>query len=143
MVELEREKLFGNDLRLCDRTSGLDVVPQARQDLDLVRGNDNIAQALTLRLRVRQGELAPLGWPRYGSRLHELIGEANTPRTHARLMAYARTAIEADPRVAEVEAVQTYLLPGERDAVRLQLEIRLIDRANLLNLVYDLNLEAS
>ena len=141
-MSIERQALFGSDLRLGDRNLGLDLVSDARRDLDLATGNDNIVQALTLRLRVRQGELAPLGWPRYGSRLHELIGEPNTTRTHARAMAYARTAIEADARVAKIEAVQTHTISGERQVVRLLMDIRLIDRPHPLNLVHDLNLEA-
>src|SRR5215208_7633236 len=97
--------------------------------------------ALTLRLRVRRGELAPLGWPTYGSRLHELIGEPNINRVHVRLMAYARSAIEEDPRVAEVSEVSARVLPGERDMVRLTMDIRLIDQPNPLNMVFDFDLE--
>jgi phage baseplate assembly protein W len=136
----ERQRLFGDDLGLYGRGEGYDLRADGAGDLGLARGNENIVQALTLRLRVRRGELAPLGWPAYGSRLHELIGEPNTNRTHVRLMAYARSAIEEDPRVAEVSEVTA--LRGERDSVRLTMEIRLIDRPSLLNMVFDFDLEA-
>lgn len=143
-----REKLFGNDLLLRDYAEGLDLGQTgtgfAGGDLALARGNDNIVQALTMRLRVRKGELAPLGWPDYGSRLHELIGEPNLARTHFKLQAFARQAIEADPRVLEVVEVRTATLPGERDTVRLMAEIKLIESQsplNLVNLVFDLALE--
>ena len=89
-----------------------------------------------------QAKEAPLGWPDYGSRLHELIGELNVPRTHLKLQAFARQAVEADPRVARVEDVRTAVLPGERDTVRLLLEVRLIDTPTPLNLVFDFPLEA-
>jgi phage baseplate assembly protein W len=140
-----RERLFGNDLLLREYAEGLDL-SQLQQsgpggDLALARGNTNIIQALTLRLRVRKGELAPLGWPDYGSRLHELIGEPNVPRTHLKLQAFARQAIEMDPRVLKVESVRTVNLPGERDTVRLMLDIQLIDAPSPLNLVFDLPLE--
>ena len=49
-----------------------------------------------MRLRVRKGELAPLGWPDYGSRLGELIGEPDLPRNHLKAQVFAREAIEAD-----------------------------------------------
>jgi phage baseplate assembly protein W len=141
----ERENLFGNDLLLKEYAEGLDLSQQhaglAGGDLALARGNDNIVQALTLRLRVRKGELAPLGWPDYGSRLHELIGEPNVSRTHLKLQAFGRQAVEADPRVLEVTDAKTSVLPGERDTVRLALEIRLIESATPLNLVFDLSLE--
>jgi phage baseplate assembly protein W len=141
----ERETLFGNDLLLREYSEGLDLSQQQERlaggDLALARGNTNIIQALTLRLRVRKGELAPLGWPDYGSRLHELIGEPNVPRTHLKLQAFARQAIEADPRVLKVESVQTVNLPGERETVRLMMDIQLIDAPNALNLVFDQPLE--
>lgn len=144
-MAVDREKLFGNDLMLRDYAYALDLAQQqnglAGGDLALAEGNNNIIQALTLRLKVRQGELAPLGWPDYGSRLHELIGEPNVLRTHLKLQAFARMAVEADPRVLEVVDVRTLDLPGERDTVRLMMDIRLIDRPEPLNLVTDIPLE--
>ncbi|NET39424.1 MAG: GPW/gp25 family protein [Cyanothece sp. SIO1E1] len=139
----EAEKLLGRDLKLGDRAGGLDVLPSNQRDIDVAAGYDNMIQALTLRLRIRKGELAALGWPNYGSRLHELIGAPNQTSTHIKLMAYARTALEQDPRVAAVSDIQTQVLPGERDTVRLYLEIELIDQPNPFNLVFDFNLEAA
>lgn len=140
---VERQRLFGSDLELYGRGEAFDLRPDRAGDLELARGNENIIQALTLRLRVRRGELTPLGWSAYGSRLHELIGEPNTNRTHVRLMAYARAAIEEDPRVAEVVEVGARVLPGERDTVRLTMDIRLIDEPNPLNMVFDFDLEGT
>ena len=137
----ERQRLFGDDLELYGRNEAYDLRPNGSGDLGLARGNENIVQALTLRLRVRRGELAPLGWPAYGSRLHELIGEPNINRVHVRLMAYARAAIEEDPRVAEVSQVGAS--PGGRDTVRLTMDIRLIDQPNPLNMVFDFDLEGA
>ena len=105
-----------------------------------MHGNDNIVQALTLRLSVRRGELAPLGWPEYGSRLHEVVGEPNLPRVRAKIMAFARAAVEEDPRVAEVVSVSAGVPPGERDVVRVELELRLVDAQVPLNLVYRVDL---
>ncbi len=141
-MAIEREKLFGNDLQLGDRLGGLDLLPDNFNDLELARGNENIVQALTLRLKVRKGELERLGWPNYGSRLHELIGEPNNTRTHAKLMGYARQAIERDPRVAEIQDIRTQVFPGERSGVRLYMDILLIDQPTPLSLFFDLNLEA-
>jgi len=138
-----REALFGNDLLLSEYAGGFDLTPARGAgpggDLALARGNDNIVQALTLRLRVRRGELAPLGWPDYGSRLHELIGEPNVRRTHLKLQAFARQAIEEDPRVLEVLGVSAQ--PEERTTVRLRMDIQLIDQPTPLNLVLDFSLE--
>jgi phage baseplate assembly protein W len=136
----ERAQLFGNELQIVERAGGMDLLAEAGGDLAVARGNDNIMQALAMRLRVRKGELARLGWADYGSRLHELIGEPNNTRTHVKLMAFARAAIEQDPRVREVASVETQVIPGERDVVRLLLEISLIDAPNPLNLVFDVKL---
>ena len=137
----ERQRLFGDDLELYSRNETYDLRPNGAGDLGLAQGNENIIQALTLRLRVRRGELAPLGWPAYGSRLHELIGEPNINRVHVRLMAYARSAIEEDPRVAEVMEVSAS--PSGRDMVRLTMDIRLIEEPNPLNMVFDFDLEGA
>lgn len=77
----EQQRLFGTDLRLERTREPFDLRPNRAGDLELARGDENIAQALTMRLRVRRGELAPLGWPAYGSRLHELVSEPNVNRT--------------------------------------------------------------
>jgi phage baseplate assembly protein W len=139
-VNGERERLFGDDLRLRDGAAGMDLVRHGSGDLDLAHGNDAIAQALYLRLMVRRGELARIGWPEYGSRLHELIGEPSVTRTHARVMALAREAVEADPRVEAVTQVSAIVPPGDRDVVRVALEVQLITEQNPLNLVFDVAL---
>ena len=136
----DRESLFGNDLRLLESGGVVDILPDYGGDLALAEGNENIAQALTMRLLVRRGELAALGWPTYGSRLHELIGGPNNRRTHVILMAHARHAIEQDPRVSKVNGVEARVIPGERDVVRLEMEIQLITENNPLNLVFDVRL---
>ena len=133
----ERERLFGNDLRLVERTGGLDFIG-ASGDLDLAEGVPNISQALKLRLQVRRGELTPLGWPNFGSRIHEMIGEPNNERTRTILMAYARSAIEQDPRVAQVVDVRA---TPDRNEVRIEMDILLINEPNPINLVLPVNLE--
>ncbi len=135
-----RQALFGNDIQLSERAEGMDLLPASNGDLSVAIGNDNIVQALILRLRIRKGELALLGWPNVGSRLHELIGEPNNTRTHVKLMAFARQAIEQDARVEKVETIQAQVLPGERSIVRLTMDVLLISQPNPLNLVVDINL---
>jgi phage baseplate assembly protein W len=137
----DRDALFGDDLRLREVSWGLDLVGAAG-DLDLVHGADTISQALRMRLVVRQGELAGIGWPDYGSRLHELIGEPNLARTQARAMTLARDAIEADPRVVKVSRIGASVPFGNRDVVRLDMDIDLITEQTPLNLVVDVALGA-
>jgi len=139
--------LFGIDLALRDDAGGADLTlegpARGSGDIALAVGNDNIVQALTMRLRVRQGELTPLGWPDYGSRLHELIGELDLPRTRLKAQVFARNAVEADPRVEKVESVDILSVPGERQVLRLDMLVQVISSPRPLNLVFDLALEGS
>lgn len=135
----EREHIFGTDIQLVPRAGGLDLVPNSQGDLSKAVGNDNIVQALTLRLQVRRGELERLGWSNFGSRIHELIGEPNNTRTHVKLMAFARDALQRDRRVLEILATNTQVI--ERGSVRLIVDIQLIEQQQPLNLIFDLNLE--
>lgn len=139
--------LFGIDLALRDEAGGADLTLEGPAggsgDIALAIGNDNIVQALTMRLRVRQGELTPLGWPDYGSRLHELIGELDLPRTRLKAQVFARNAVEADPRVEKVVSVDIVSIPGERHVLRLEMLVQVISSPRPLNLVFDLALEGS
>jgi phage gp46-like protein len=146
-MALDRQKLFGTDIGLREGAGGLDFVlggpVGSSGDLTLAIGNDNIVQALSLRLRVRKGELAPLGWPDYGSRLHELIGEPDLARTRLKAQVFARDAVGADPRVKQVVAVDVVAIPGERSLLRLAMSVLLIDEPTPLDLVFDLALEGT
>jgi phage baseplate assembly protein W len=139
MATSSRQQLFGTDIKLLSQLSGFDLGVGGSGDVAIARGNDNIEQALLLRLMVRRGELAPLGWPDYGSRIHELVGEPNNQRTRLIVMAYARAAIAQDPRVVDIPRIEARD-GGERDVVRLDLDVTLIDQQTPLNLVFDVNL---
>jgi len=108
-MAVDRQQLFGTDIFLRDGAGGLDFAlggpVGSSGDLTLAYGNDNAVQALTLRLRVNKGELAPLGWPDYGSRLHELIGEPDLARTQLKAQVFAREAALA-PSLVEGMAQQ-------------------------------------
>lgn len=138
-------QLFGTDLALREGAGGADLTLEGAAGgsggIALVAGNDDIVQALTMRLKVRQGELAPLGWPDYGSRLHELIGEPDLARTRIKAQVFARDAVEADPRVQQVESVEVASIAGERQVLRLAMGVSVIAEPTPLNLVFDLALD--
>jgi phage baseplate assembly protein W len=101
------------DLKLMfDAQSEADLA--VHQDLQLVSGRDNLAQALLVRLLTRQGELATLGHRRYGSRAHELIGQSLDEANRQLLRRLVRLTLKQDPRVAEVVEVRvsTSDVPG-------------------------------
>lgn len=104
MTVQDREAaLFKTDLRLVFRDQA--DLAATSGDLETVSGRDNLQQALMLRLVIHQGELAALSHPRYGSRVHELIGEPMDRPNLDLLRRYVRKALKADPRVAEVVSV--------------------------------------
>jgi phage baseplate assembly protein W len=73
--------------------------------LSTVNGRANLAQAIVNRLLTRQGELEELGHPEYGSRLHELLGEANNLRLRVLTEIYIRDCLAQETRIAEVQYV--------------------------------------
>ena len=150
----EREALFGTDLRLLgnlltaeQRERGADLLtgprpqlltpgaPDPGHDLATVTGNENLQQALLVRMLTEVGELAHLGHPEYGSRLHELIGEPNTPATRDRAKLYALQALTAEPRVATVRSVTVTTHPSDRTRIEVRAAVVAIDQVTELNLV--------
>lgn len=105
------------DLRLLFRDDGLvDLQPRGR-DLDTIDGLDDLVQALKLRLLVARGELSALGHPRYGNRVHELVGEPLSRPNLELLRRHVRRALLDDPRVAKLERLELRPIDGEPGAV--------------------------
>ncbi|GAB4525774.1 MAG: hypothetical protein OHK0046_41960 [Anaerolineae bacterium] len=115
----------------------------AAGDLALYSGQANLMQALYLRFLTRVGELAPLGHPAYGSRLHELLGEPNTALTRQRARMFVLQALEDEPRVVQVLSVE--VTPAPADPVRLKIaltaDVRVEGIIQRLNLVFPFFLE--
>ena len=78
---------------------------RAAVDLAAVDGRENLEQAIMVRLQTPVGELAELGHPDFGSRLHELIGSPNTEARRRLAKLHVLDALSREPRVAEVAAV--------------------------------------
>jgi phage baseplate assembly protein W len=110
-------------------------------DLDVAENVDQAVQLLVNRLMTREGELAPLGHPEYGSRHHELIGEPNTERTRNLVKLYMLQALRREPRIAKIERCDVRS-EARRDIVRVELTVRLIDVDDPLNLVVPFDLAA-
>jgi phage gp46-like protein len=132
---------WGTDLRLREAVDGVDLVPRGSGDLARASGVDNVVQALWMRLRLRRGELAPLGWPDHGSRLHELLGERNLARAQARAIAFAREAVQADSRVVAIPNVRASVPPGARDLVRIEMDLVLSGDPATRTMGFDVRLE--
>jgi phage baseplate assembly protein W len=105
------------DLRVQFRDDGLVDLQLRGRDLDTIDGLDDLVQALRLRLAIARGELTRLGHPRYGNRVHELVGEPLSRPNLELLRRHVRRALLDDPRVAKLERLEVRVIEGEPGAV--------------------------
>ena len=140
----DSQAFFGNDLRLLgdlrfqnDRAGGSDLMTltgAGGTDLRTVSDADNLSQALLLRFLTRQGDLARLGHPDYGSRLYTLIGELNNATNRNRAKLYVLEALAAEPRVAQVLSVD--VTAGVRDRIDIRASLQAISGGTTIDLVF-------
>ncbi len=94
------------------------------EDLRTIDGRDNLKQAIILRLLTPRGEIAALGHPEYGSRLHELIGRVNNDTTRNLVKLHILESLQREPRIVSDETVaRSVPSPGRRDAVDVTLSV--------------------
>jgi phage baseplate assembly protein W len=98
--------------------------PERRADLATIAGRDNLGQAVVMRLLTPRGELAPLGHPEYGSRLHELVGRENTQLTRNLVKLYVLDALQFEPRIEREVDVLVQADPVTRSRVNVELRVR-------------------
>lgn len=141
-MEIERSDL-GIDLALQHgRTmlSSLRLVP-AGGDLATVSGWENLSQAIWLRLGVPQGDLAQLGHPRFGSRLHHLIGRLVTPETISLAQAYVREALRREPRIAGITSLEVMPEPSLPGTLLIHVQVQPVGKADPIDLSLSFALE--
>jgi len=100
-------------------------IPQGRvTDFDTIQGQDNLAQAVVVRLLTPRGELAALGHPGYGSRLHELVGQRNVATNLDLIRLYILESLAQEPRLEKVETLTVTPAPGSRDRINVSLVVK-------------------
>jgi phage baseplate assembly protein W len=82
-----------------ERTTRAPGRPGLLLDFDVASNRTNLEQAIITRLLTPRGELAPLGHPEYGSRLHELIGRENNDTTRNLMKLFILEALQLEPRI--------------------------------------------
>lgn len=139
---------FGSDLRLLgdleqqnSRMPGSDLFTRIRPetgqvDLATLTQVENLQQALLLRFLTPVGELAQLGHPDYGCRLHELIGEPNTETNRNKAKLFTLLALQAEPRVKEVVELSVTTHRSRPTRVDIAAKVKVIDSDTVLNLVF-------
>jgi phage baseplate assembly protein W len=93
-------------------------------DFGVISGKDNLGQAVLLRLLTPRGELAALGHPEYGSRLHELVGSPNTAYTRNLVKLYILECLQQEPRVDKVIQAAVDPAPGTHDRVNVLIQVQ-------------------
>ncbi len=148
----ENEEILGSDLMLSDFDYGADLTLTERErkriekrkefgDLEIASGALNLGQAILSRLRTRKGELSDLGYPEYGSRLYELIGEPNNERTRELARLITQETLSQEPRIKEI--VNINVRTFKEDLSRIDIEITVIPIGSItpLSVVYPFYLE--
>jgi phage baseplate assembly protein W len=139
---MSKEKL-GKDLKIVKRDPGYDLNISPTGDLETIREEYNLAQAITMRLITVQGELRDLGHSSYGSRLSELIGEPNNERTRELARIYALESVIRDPRVEEVIDIRTDMFKDNPSRIDIIISVRATGLTSILNIVFPFYLEVA
>jgi phage baseplate assembly protein W len=132
----------GFDQEVTDRNY-VDLQQSVRSDLATVEGRQNLVQAILNRLLTRQGELSTLGHPKYGSRLHTLIGEPNNLRVRGMADAYIREALAQERRVSKINFI-SFDAPTrgyDRSTLRATLSVQPAGGGDAFTILIPINLE--
>lgn len=110
------------------------------RDFVTVEGRENLGQALTNRLLTPKGELGPLGHPAYGSRLHEVIGQLNTPTTRNLAKLFVIESLKAERRVEKIESVEVSPHPVNRFLIRIAISVKPVGDDAVIATAFELGL---
>src|SRR3712207_1252258 len=136
------DEILGRDLRLEPGAFGFGLVADLG-DLDTVAGVDNLVQALLVRFNTPLGDLAGLGHPDYGSRLHELIGRSNDETTRNLVRLFTLETVRQEPRAGTIQDLQVSTVAGRPDLVLVAIELTPIRSDTPINLVFSVGLEVA
>ena len=112
------------ELRPVYRLSETNRLPRRPWDFVPRAGLENLAQAVILRLLTPRGELAALGHPEYGSRVHELIGRENNTAQRNLLRLFILEALALEPRIDKVAELSVTPSSGARSTVDVLLRVK-------------------
>jgi phage baseplate assembly protein W len=121
-------------LRPVYRLTETNKLPRHAWDFKPREGLENLAQAVILRLLTPRGELAALGHPEYGSRVHELIGRENTTTQRNLLKLFILEALSFEPRIEKVAELLVTPSPGTRSTVDVLLRVKPAGAATLVTI---------
>lgn len=105
-----------------------------RRDFDLISGRGNLQQAVVMRLLTPRGDLAHLGHPEYGARVHELIGSGNTETSRNLLRLFILEALKREPRIDKVTRLDIVTSPGTRGTVDVTLAVLPVEFSSVVEI---------
>lgn len=120
------------ELRPVYRLTETPKLPRRGWDFVPRDGLENLAQAVLLRLLTPRGELAALGHPEYGSRVHELIGQENNTTQRNLLKLFILEALKLEPRIERVAELKVTPSPGTRSTVDVLLKVQPVGSSALV-----------
>lgn len=120
------------ELRPIYRLTETARLPRRAWDFVPRGGLENLAQAVLLRLLTPRGELAALGHPEYGSRLHELIGHENNTTRRNLLKLFILEALKLEPRIDKVAELKVTPLPKQPSTVDVLLKVKPVGTSELV-----------
>jgi phage baseplate assembly protein W len=120
------------ELRPVYRLTGTNKLPRRPWDFIARAGLENLAQAVILRLLTPRGEIAALGHPEYGSRVHELIGQENNTAKRNLLKLFVLEALKFEPRIEKVVELVVAPSPGTRSTVDVLLRLKPVGATTLV-----------
>lgn len=103
-------------------------------DMPGIRGRDNLAQAIRLRLLTPQGELKKLGHPLYGSRLHEIIGRVNTENTRNLARLRILESLKQEPRIDDILQVIVTASVARKSSIDVLIEVMPIGETSSISI---------
>ena len=122
------------ELRPVYRLTETSRLPRRAWDFVPRDGLENLAQAVILRLLTPRGELAALGHPEYGSRVHELIGRENTKSQRNLLKLFVLEALKLEPRIEKVVELQVETSPGTKSTVDVLLRVKPVGASTVVTI---------
>ena len=122
------------ELRPVYRLTETTKAPRRPWDFVARDGLENLAQAVILRLLTPRGELAALGHPEFGSRVHELIGQENNTARRNLLKLFILEALKFEPRVERVVELTITPSPGTRSTVDVLLRVKAVGASTIVTI---------
>ena len=141
------DSIYGSDIKLRMGLYagfygiGADLYVNRKGDMDIVSGRENLGQAIVHRLLTRLGELEELGYPDYGSNLHELIGSPNNLKTRSLVKLYVNQCLSQETRIEKIESIDVMPHSSDPNAVVIEVAIMPIGSETPLGISFPYKLE--